>query len=180
MGITPETRVLDVGGSMPIWEGVPFLPKVTIVNLEQHHAIPETFDFIKADARNLPVESNSFDVCFSNSLIEHLWTWEDQQRAAKEIRRVARRYFVQTPNFWFPIEPHFLAPCFHWLPLSLRKELALITPTQLMGHWGVADLMRLVHELRLLTAAELQTLFPEAHILRERVGGITKSLMAVH
>jgi hypothetical protein len=138
------------------------------------------FDFIKADVRELPIESGSFDVCFSNSMIEHLWTWEDQKRAASEMRTVAKRYFVQTPNFWFPIEPHFLAPFFHWLSPSLRERLAAITPRQLMEHSNRDDLLRAVQEVRLLTATEMRMLFPEARVLRERFGGITKSLVAVH
>lgn len=77
MNITAETRVLDVGGTPGIWNYLPFRPKVTIANLIEYPV--GRFDFIKADARDLPVKSKSFDVCFSNSMIEHLWTWEDQK-----------------------------------------------------------------------------------------------------
>jgi O-methyltransferase len=178
MGITAETCVLDVGGAPEIWNYLPFHPKVTIANLIEYPV--GRFDFIKADVRELPIESGSFEVCFSNSMIEHLWTLEDQKRAASEMRRVAKRYFVQTPNFWFPIEPHFLAPFFHWLPLSLRERLAAITPRQLMEHSNRDDLLRAIQEVRLLTATETRMLFPEARVLRERFGGITKSLVPVH
>jgi hypothetical protein len=180
MGITAETRVLDVGGAPGIWDYLPFRPKVTLVNTLEYSSLPDGFEFVKADARELPLDNDSFDVCFSNSMIEHLYTWEDQQKATNEIRRVAKRYFVQTPNFWFPVEPHFLAPFFHWLPMPVRKKLAPVAPRQLMERSSSDDLLRLVEEVRLLTAAEMQILFPDAQVLRERFGGITKSLIAVH
>jgi ubiquinone/menaquinone biosynthesis C-methylase UbiE len=178
--VTTKTRILDVGGEPEIWGLLPFCPKVTLVNLGLANDA-NGFAYLKADARNLPLEDKSFDICFSNSMIEHLWTLEDQQKAANEIRRVGKHYFVQTPNFWFPIEPHFLAPFFHWLPLKAREKIFSITPSHSMyPEHSRSDWLQLVHELRLLTHKDLQNLFPEASIKREKFGGITKSLIAVH
>jgi methyltransferase family protein len=179
-GVTPDTRILDVGGSREIWQLLPFRPKVTIVNYDPVRSNTSGFGLIVADARNIPVPSKSFDICFSNSLIEHLWDWDSQRKAADEIRRIGQHYFVETPNFWFPVEPHFLAPAFHWLPVRMRERLAHITPWQLMDRSPEEDLMRLVHELKLLTARKLQRLFPEAVIVKERLCGVAKTLIAIH
>jgi hypothetical protein len=81
---------------------------------------------------------------------------------------VARRWFVQTPNRWFPIEPHVLLPFFQFLPRGLKRRL---------WRFGVSG--EPYEDISLLDERELRALFPDAVILRERVGPLTKSLMAV-
>ena len=100
-------------------------------------------------------------------MIEHVGGYTDQQRMAGEIRRVGRRYFVQTPNRYFPIEPHFLFPGFQFLPESARRRL-----------WRLGMPRTPYEAIELLDAAELRELFPDAVILRERAAGLTKSLIA--
>lgn len=123
--------------------------------------------FVEADARALPFPDNAFDVAYSNSVVEHLDP-DDRRRYADEVRRVARRYLVQTPNRWFPVEPHVLLPGFQFLPLAARRRL-----------WRLGVSQDEFADIRLLDAAELHALFPEARIFRERFGGLTKSLIAV-
>ena len=176
--VTTDTKILDVGGEAELWGSIPLRPQVTLLNYAastRANGLP----LIVADARNIPVADKSYDICFSNSLIEHLWNWEGQVRVANEIRRVAKHYFVQTPNYWFPIEPHFLMPFFQYLPMPVRERLAFCTPWQLMDRSPREDLLQLVHELQLLTARRMRRLFPEARIIRERFLGLTKSLIAV-
>jgi len=123
--------------------------------------------FVEADARALPFEDGSFDIAYSNSVIEHLDPG-DRERFAGEIRRVADRYLVQTPNRWFPVEPHVLLPGFQFLPKSARRRL-----------WRLGVSKDEFADIRLLDASELRRLFPDAVILRERLGGLTKSLIAI-
>ena len=59
-------------------------------------------------------KDKSFDAVFSNSVIEHVGTFEDQKMMANEVIRVTNFYFIQTPNLYFPIEPHFLVPFFQF------------------------------------------------------------------
>lgn len=109
---------------------------------------------------------SEFDVVFSNSVIEHLGTYEDQWKMAEEVRRVGQRYFVQTPNKYFPIEPHFLVPFCQFFPTALRAW--LLTRFDLGWHKRAANYK---------TARRL---FPEANLYKERVWGLTKSFIVYH
>ena len=173
------TTVLDVGGSSYFWEraaamGLP-VPRVTILNLAAPPA-PRRLWWVIGDALALPFRDGQFDVVFSNSLIEHAL---DQRRAAQEIRRAGRSYFVQTPDFRFPLEPHFLAPFIHWLPRRFRLALAPLTPWALITRPDRFSLRSFVDEIRLLSARDFKALFPEGLMRRERFAGMSKSLVAI-
>src|SRR5829696_2983925 len=117
--------IIDLGGTNEFWEQRAWAGRddlsITIVNLE---AQPRRYDNIHptvGDATSLAEYADgAFDIAFSNSVIEHLFTFESQAAMAREVQRVASAFWVQTPNFWFPIEPHFLAPGWHWLPEDTR------------------------------------------------------------
>ena len=119
--------ILDLGGWQEFWEVMGFTDtphKIILLNLHEIQVRYPNFTSLVGDARKLDTFTDkSVDVVFSNSVIEHLGTYENQRRMANEVRRVGKRYFIQTPNFFFPIEPHFIFPFFHWLPLSARLML---------------------------------------------------------
>jgi hypothetical protein len=101
---------------------------------------------------------------------------------AKEIQRVCNRYIVQTPNYWFPFEPHAQLPLFQFLPHAVR---ALVIRCVHVGDWfprqtTYAGALAVSRSIRLLTHGDLRALFPGARILRERFLGLTKSLVAIH
>jgi len=183
---TSQTRLLDIGGAPNTWisESRSYEPvPVTLVNLQfpNSDAFNDSrFTAIHGDATRLPFENQSFDVAFSNSVIEHLTTWERQQTFAAEARRVAKKLWIQTPARHFPIEPHLLTPFFQYLPRRLQLRLA-----RHFTLWGVlskpspADVNELISEVRLLTLREMKQLFPDCMILKERVLGLTKSYIAV-
>ena len=123
------------------------------------------------DGTKLQFRDGEFGAVFSSSVIEHV-PKELRPDFAAEIRRVGKRYFVQTPNRYFPIEPHYQFPFFQFLPRRAQRALnnRFSLGWQQKGEW---------EEINLLTARDLRQLFPEAEIHRERVFGLTKSLMAV-
>jgi hypothetical protein len=181
--LTNESTILDVGGYPHFWSELPLAPRITCVNLEDPASIgdlPANFTYVQGDACALEFADNAFDIAFSNSVIEHVRTFSDQQKFAREIRRIAPQLWVQTPNRGFLIEPHFIGPPLHFLPRRWQHRL---TPWLSLRGWlrrgDNVELSALIDELRLLTYEEMQTLFPDCLITRERLGGLTKSLTAV-
>jgi ubiquinone/menaquinone biosynthesis C-methylase UbiE len=123
--ITAGTTILDVGGTIYNWNLIDCPAKITLLNLETavNQALPPNINYLQGDGTNLLFPDKSFDIVFSNSVIEHLFDLEHQKLFAKEISRVGKNYFVQTPNRSFFIEPHFLTPFYGYLSKSKQKKL---------------------------------------------------------
>jgi Methyltransferase domain len=178
-------RILDVGGTNDYWQQRGWAGRDDVqifsLNLVAEQKRHDNITPIAGSAIDLSqFDDRSFDVVFSNSVIEHLFTFENQRRMASEIQRVGKAFWVQTPNFWFPLEPHFQVPGWQWLPLDLR--IFVIQRWRCGWRGPCPDLPRakqLVEEVRLLTKRELQTIFPRATLLAESFCGLTKSWTAL-
>jgi len=113
-------------------------------------------------------------------VLEHLPDEASREAMAREIERVGLGYSVQTPNRWFPLEAHTLTPAFHFLPKRWQARLARnFTIWGRLQRPSRAEARGFVENIRLLSARDLQGLFPDAAIERERFLGLTKSLIAV-
>lgn len=180
--IRKPVRILDVGGTESFWQVMGFAEtqqvNITILNPRPQKTSLPHLNAVIGDARDLQYESASFDVVFSNSVIEHVGGYSDQSRMAREVRRVGIRYFLQTPNRYFPIEPHFLFPGFQFLPRPTRiwlvQHFNLGWRKRAIDHRAASAS---VDEVRLLSRAELLSLFPEASLFQEKVLGLTKSFV---
>jgi hypothetical protein len=180
-----SVRILDIGGTNSFWEQRGWAGRdrveVVLVNLEAEPREHENIDPRAGDATDLSeFADGSFDVVFSNSVIEHLQTRDNQAAMAAEVRRLAPVYWIQTPNFWFPVEPHFLTPGWHYLPVAVRVALLR------RRRWGwrgplpeAAKAEEAVREIRLMRGSELTRMFPEATLQRERIGPFVKSFVAL-
>jgi SAM-dependent methyltransferase len=161
--LAPGARVLDLGcGRIGLRALEPGLD-ITGVDLRERPDYPGPF--VRADAAaGLPFADDEFDLVYCSSVIEHVAPSRREAFAA-ELRRVGRGWFVQTPAFSFPVEPHALLPFAHWLPIGLRKR-----------YWrlGAASDWE---EITLLRRAEMQRLFGPA--LAERAGPLVKSWVCV-
>ena len=177
------TTVLDVGGNYYDWEPLGVACRFTILNIDSIPAdwdMPPNFSYVVGDGCALGFPDLSFDIAYSNSVIEHLTTWNAQVRFAAESRRAGRGVYVQTPNRWFPIEPHFLALFLHWLPRSMHRILfRWFSVRGWLRRGDNVNLDTLVGELRLLSYREMRVLFPDCEIRREKFIGLTKSFIAV-
>jgi hypothetical protein len=180
-------RLIDIGGKPHYWKllGVAGTGEfdITIVNVEpvDETDLPDGMSVVQADARDLEYATDSFDVAYSNSCIEHVGTDDDMARVAAEIRRVGRRYFVQTPALTFPLEPHFLFPFFALLPVATRVWLL---QHYRLGYSGLKspdreDALARVRSTRLLTKRHFERLFPDGRLECERYLGLAKSWMVM-
>jgi hypothetical protein len=175
-------KILDVGGTQIYWERMNFAGHdnvfITLLNLDLAPVSETNFSSIKGNACDLSeFEDDHFDIVYSNSVIEHLFTFENQQKMANEVRRVGKNYFIQSPNFYFPIEPHWLFPLFQFFPFGIRVWL---TRNFNLGHYAKstshADAVLRVKEVQLLTEKQMRSLFPEGNVYRERFFGLKKSV----
>lgn len=179
-------HILDIGGRPDYWEmmlasqSLKADPHITLLNTETYAVSRPNFTALVGDGRTMPqFADQQFDIVFSNSTIEHVGDFADQQRMANEVRRIGRRYYIQTPNRYFPIEPHFLFPLFQFLPITWRVW--LVQHFNLGWYSRIPDYRRALAEvtsIRLLSKAELLQLFPEATIFEEKFFGLVKSFVA--
>jgi hypothetical protein len=177
--VKPTDQILDVGGRPDTWGGTGLEGNVTILNIDLPESRPQPFRWIASDACEMTaLRDHSFDIVFSNSVIEHVGDFGRQEMMAHEVRRVGRKYWVQTPYKHFPIEIHFLFPFYQYLPRPLRIGVGRVRPfshAQVLG----LDPIQAADDICLLDRTGFRLLFTDAQILSERFCGLTKSLIAV-
>jgi Methyltransferase domain len=174
--------LLDVGGTLAYWQavGLPSRDNVQIMllNMEGEPVRPP-FTSVSGDARDLSrYADRSIDVVFSNSVIGHVGSFADQQRMAREIRRVGRRYFVQTPNHGFPIDWRTMVPFFHLLPAP--GQAWLFERMRVGTYRRATDREEALHwasRIRNVRRHELSVLFPDGQVVEEKMGCLTKSFI---
>ncbi|MFN3129446.1 methyltransferase domain-containing protein [Roseibium sp.] len=178
LGIQNGERVLDLGGVPEFWENCPIPLDITILNLpgynpqtvpQSHHRIT----LVEGDACNVEFATdNSFDIVFSNSVIEHVGDEAKRSDMAREVRRLAPRYWVQTPSIWFPMEAHCHMFFWWFYPESVRRFF--------MNRWrrSLPAWTNMMLGTTVVLRGEMLALFPDAAIWTERKFGFTKSYIA--
>ncbi|VGO12171.1 hypothetical protein PDESU_00722 [Pontiella desulfatans] len=185
--------IADLGGTLSFWEmNLEHLAeegrigKIDVFNLESSSGRVLRIGDVEirefnADVTDLlEIGKTEYDIAFSNSVIEHVGNLHSQSLFAKEIRRISRRYIMQTPNRRFPIEPHFYVPFFPYIPLGIRSWLH----QRFKLGWLMAESDPLqaridCDQIRLLTRRELELLFDDAQIHVEWICGFAKSYILV-
>lgn len=175
--------ILDVGGTPEFWKmskilDLPHL-SITLLNLSQTQTSHPKLQSVAGDATAMPeYTDSSFDLVFSNSVIEHLYTFENQQKMAAEILRIGKKHFIQTPNRHFPIEAHYALPLAQFWPKSILFWTLTQTKLSRLQRWSPSAANQYLDEIRLLDIKEMSQLFPESNLYLERVLGICKSITA--
>ena len=86
-------------------------------------------------------------------------------------------FYCQTPNKWFPVEPHLGTLFLHWWPRLLRFYFV----TRYLTLWGLLNrpnrlqVQKSLAGIHLLTRRDLAQLFPGATIVAERFLLLPKS-----
>lgn len=182
LDLTKKVNILDIGGTFSYWVGLGTLYRhenveITIINLEVQNKDLNNLHMRQGDACALrEYDNNSFDLVHSNSVIEHVGNERHMAAMAGEIRRLAPKHFVQTPDYACLIEPHYKLPFIHWLPEETKiKVLRAFKKVPRDREQSLAS----VRGTNLLGVREFKSLFPESTIWRERVFGLPKSLVAI-
>src|SRR5688500_11008177 len=165
-GATERSRVVDIGcGRLGLRRHA---PQLDITGVDRVPRADYPGPFVQADVLGgLPFADGEFDLAYCSSVIEHIAP-ADRAAFAAELRRVGRGWWVQTPAFSFPVEPHALLPFAHWLPAPVRRR-----------YWELGVAGEWEPELRLLRRAELAALLPGGEVVAERFGPLAKSWISV-
>jgi SAM-dependent methyltransferase len=162
-GVTQHSRIVDIGcGVLGLRRHAPD-HDITGVDRVARPEYPGPL--VVADVlAGLPFADGAFDLAYCSSVIEHIAP-ADRPAFAAELRRVARGWYVQTPAYSFPVEPHALLPFAHWLPVRLRRAYWRLG---VAGEWERIELLR---------RGEMAALFGEP--VAERAGPLVKSWISV-
>jgi SAM-dependent methyltransferase len=181
-------RILDVGAEvntsgnngLQFIDWYPWKHRISAINISpQHiasvHKLYPEVDAVVGDACKLPWSDKYFDVVFSNAVIEHVGNYEKQKRMAEEIMRVGKRWFVTTPNRWYPFEFHLRLPLVTWLPGTTYLKIGqLIAYNHISGKYTRGNKRS---DLKLLSARELRELFPGSNIIKQRITFMAETLI---
>lgn len=179
-----KINIIDVGGTEAFWNcfyksNDLIKCNITLFNLTKENINKSNFTSIMGNATNMKqFNDKEFDVVFSNSVIEHVGDYNEQVKMANEVKRIGKKIFLQTPNKYFPLEPHFLMLFFQFMPIPLR--IFLLMHFRIGWHNKIKDkkdALEIAKSIRLLTKKELKKLFPNAIIYEEKLFGLTKSFV---
>lgn len=175
-------KILDVGGTQSFWENRGLVNQpgihITILNVYKEPAdYPNMESTVGTGADLSRYKDNEFDITFSNSVIEHLETWDEKRSMAEEMKRVGKSYYIQTPNKYFPLECHFLVPFFQFLPLRLKYLLLTRTRVSKGKVLNRKEALKYIKEIQLLSKRDLKKLFPGDSFLKEKFLGFNKSFI---
>lgn len=146
-------KVLDVGYTEKedqdadnfLEKHYPYPEDITALGVDEPTEFRKRYPRVRAiryDGRKFPFEDKSFDIAWSNAVIEHVGDAQAQKLFLAEIVRVSRFAFVTTPNRFFPIEVHTRLPFVHWLPKPLFDRVLIA----LGKEWAAGAYMDLLSE----------------------------------
>ncbi len=176
-------NVVDLGGTVSSWDLAPVRPaRLVLVNAAvESTSTAGRAEFVEGDACALPdgLKAESFDLVYSNSVVEHVGGIFRMSQFADSVRSLAPHHWIQTPYRYFPIEPHFLFPGLQFLPLAARAKAIQRWPFSHSGSVDPADSVAVALGVELVGHTQFEFLFPDSEIIEERALGLTKSLIAV-
>ena len=167
--------ILDVGGEHYTWPIIGRSEGITIINIFAPQDT-EGFNYVIGSGCEMPFVDKSFDLAFSNSAIEHVGSEENQFKFAREMMRVGKKVYCQTPSRLFPIDPHLTAPFLHWLPVAWLKPKVLRYLT--LNGWLSGK--EYEYDVTWISKRKLREMFPGCKIKTERFLLMPKSFVVTN
>jgi len=173
-------KILDLGGTESFWIqlGIKINPNnITIINIANYQEEYSKLLGIKKiiyDGKKIPFKDKTFDLVICNSVLEHV-PLKQRFELCAEIQRVSKFYFIQTPSFYFPIEPHFVLPFIHWLPKKIGLYYLYLSPWKILSKPKKKTINDYFINTNLLKESDLVELFKNSKIFKEKFLFITKS-----
>lgn len=182
-----SVNIIDLGGTESYWNIIEteFLlnnkVKITLINLINYKIKnKKIFSQINKDFFKCKFKKYSFDLSFSNSVIEHIGDTKKQISFCNLHKNLAKFYYLQTPNKYFFIEPHFMFPYFNFLPRAVQL---FILSNFNIGNFKKNDLDYSINELntiQLLSKKNLEKFFPKKYIYSEKIFFMNKSYIVTN
>lgn len=178
-------KILDVGFCNTEYSVVdnfleknyPYLYNITALGIEGCKEFTQMYPEVKVilyDGRIFPFEDKSFDIGWSNAVIEHVGNEEAQIFFLKELNRTCKRLYFTTPNRYFPFETHTRYPLIHWLPKKIFDKIVGCTSKK----WATGDYMHLLSYKKLKKIIEKADI-KNYTIYRNRFCGFTMDFSVV-
>jgi hypothetical protein len=195
-GVTDQRplRVLDIGGTVAFWRDWWRLtePDGIYVTLANNHLQDDTHDSVsdlpflinwRVDATQLTRDDFArFDCLFSNSCIEHLTSRDEQRQLAQSILDSKLPYFVQVPNKYALIDPHYprpYVPMFGAYPRHMQRRILMALSLGQRDRHTFESATQVLHHYHPLGPSDMRSLFPTARVAVERPLGIPMSILAM-
>ena len=191
-GLT-KLKICDIGGTYRYWLLFPFEDfkeitfEISIVNLEKIIELENTnysklfnhanlkFKTEVGNGCDMPqYEVNEYHLAFSTSVIEHVGNWQNIIKFASETQRVGKYHFIQTPNYCFPIEPHYFLPLIHFFPRPIHTKLLMLLKKRSF-HEATANF----EDNRMLTLKEFRYVYPHSKLIKEKYFLLNKSFTLI-
>ena len=180
-------KILDIGGEIDFWKHMGWQNErctIYLLNLEDRIAAgsgdTKGFVWVQGNALHLPYQAGDFDLIFSNSVIEHVGSYQNQALFASEVNRVCSKYIIQTPSLWFPLEPHSLLPLFQFIPHPVRAILIMLFNINYFPKQKTyKEALAVSRSTLMFSKKRFQQIFPDATIQVETLFGIPKSYTAI-
>jgi hypothetical protein len=178
-----KLTIIDVGGQEIFWDNVSLdcVERIDLVNLTESELDSSSTTGSGVEFRRLigngcaltQIADKAYDVCHSNSVVEHVGLWRDMENFTAEARRVADAGWMQTPAWEFPIEPHLRQPFIHWFSRPIQRK--FMNKPAWMPNPTANERRIYIEDFNLLSRVEFQALMPDADLWTERLAMLPKS-----